>query len=213
MKTFEPFAKIRVINLPERTDRRKGMDKELAKVGLLGDPRVSYFEAIRPSDPGKFTSIGARGCYESQLQILREAASVGESVLILEDDCFFVEGAQDRNVPDDWQIFYGGYTARDPTNLQTSDIEGSHMMGFTARGAAYVSGYLDHLLVDGTHPTIDAAYVWFRRRYPDVTTHFASPPLAGQRPSRSDIANLKWFDRTPGIRGIANLIRTFRPYQ
>lgn len=213
MKAFEPFSRIRVINLPERTDRRKGMDKELAKVGLLGDPRVSYFEAIRPSDPGNFTSIGARGVYESQREILRKAALADESVLILEDDCFFAESAQDRDIPDDWQIFYGGYTAHDPACLHSSDIEGAHMMGFSALGAKRVSGYLNELSVVGTHPPIDAAYVWFRRQHPDVPTYFASPPLAGQRPSRSDIAALRWFDRTPGVREVANLIRALRPYQ
>ena len=213
MKTFEPFSRIRIINLPERTDRRKGMDKELEKVGLLGDPRVSYFEAIRPSDSGNFTSVGARGVYESQRKILREAALADESVLILEDDCFFVESAQNRDILGDWQIFYGGYTAHDPTCLHSSDIEGAHMMGFSAQGAKNVSQYLDELSPVGTHPPIDAAYVWFRRQHPDVPTHFASPPLAGQRPSRSDIATLKWFDRTPGFREVANLVRALRPYQ
>lgn len=213
MKTFEPFAKIRIINLPERTDRRKGMDKELAKVGLLGDPRVSYFEAIRPSDPGSFTSIGARGVYESQRTILKEAAVADESILILEDDCYFVEGAQNRRLPNDWQIFYGGYKACEPSFLNSSDIEGAHMMGFTASGAKKVSEYLEELSVEGIHPPIDATYVWFRRQHPDVPTHFASPPLAGQRPSRSDIAALKWYDRTSGVREVANLIRTLRLHQ
>lgn len=210
MKAFEPFAKIRVINLPNRTDRRKAMDKELIRVGLLNDPRVSYFKAIRPADAGNFTSAGARGVYESQRTILKEAALAGESVLILEDDCVFVEGARDQQITEDWEIFYGGYAAHGPGCLHSSDIEGAHMMGFSAHGAQLVTEYLDKLRVEGIHPPIDAAYVWFRRQYPEVATYFASPPLAGQRSSRSDIAPLRWFDRTPGTREIANLLRAFQ---
>jgi glycosyl transferase family 25 len=207
MRTFEPFDRIKIINLPERTDRRRGMDKELAKVGLLNDPRVSYFQAIRPSDAGAFTSVGARGVYESQRAILKEAACAGDSVLILEDDCFFVDGTQYREFSTDWEIFYGGYTAHNPNCLQTSDIVGAHMMGFSTRGAQLISAYFDDLTVEGIHPPIDGAYVWFRRQHPEIPTHFASPPLAGQRSSRSDIAPLKWFDRNPATRGVVNFLR------
>ena len=93
MKTFERHLSIRIINLPNRIDRRRGMDIQLVKVGLLEAPRVSYFGAIRPSDVANFSSIGARGVYESQRSILRQAAYAKESVLILEDDCLFRAGA------------------------------------------------------------------------------------------------------------------------
>ena len=61
MTVFDYFDQIRVINLPDRTDRRREMDKELKILGLANDPRVSYFAAVKPNDMGKFTSIGARG--------------------------------------------------------------------------------------------------------------------------------------------------------
>lgn len=189
------------------------MDRELAKVGVSGDPRVSYFPAIRPPDRGTFTSVGARGVYESQKAILREAAAAGQSVLILEDDCAFADDAAAREIGSGWDIFYGGYTAKTPEDLDASDIEGAHMMGFTARGASLVSAYLENLQCEGIHPPIDAAYVWFRRAHPQVPTAFARPPLAGQRPSRSDIADLKWFDRWPGLRELVNALRALRRYQ
>lgn len=210
MKVFDHFDRIRIINLSYRTDRRREMDSELAAVGLAGDPRVAYFAAIRPSDAGNFTSIGARGCYESQKAILREAAAAQESVLILEDDCSFVAGAADRQVAPGWDIFYGGYTAASPDNLNSSDIQCSHMMGFSREGARRASDYLDGLRYEGVHPPIDAAYVWYRRANPDVVTEFAVPPLGEQRSSRSDIADLKWFDRSPLTRGGANALRRLR---
>lgn len=210
MRVFDYFERIRIINLPYRTDRRRAMNRELAKVGLVGDPRVSYFDAIRPEDAGSFTSIGARGVYASQKILLRDAAAAGESLLILEDDCIFSPDAENRTFHDEWDIFYGGYHASLPTDLARSDIQGAHMMGFSRRGAKLMSDYLEQLQYEGIHPPIDGAYVWFRRANPAVRTLFAEPPLAGQRPSRSDIASLAWFDRLPFLRGAATLARGFR---
>lgn len=210
MTIFDHFDRICIVNLPYRTDRRRAMDRELAKVGLVGDPRVRYFDAIRPENSGRFTSIGARGVYASQKILLGDAASAGESLLILEDDCVFSPGANDRIFPSDWDIFYGGYHASLPNDLLRSDIEGAHMMGFSRRGAKLVFDYLEELHYDGIHPPIDAAYVWFRRANPDVRTFFAEPPVAGQRPSRSDIASLAWFDRLPLLRNAATFARGFR---
>lgn len=210
MLVFDNFDRIKIINLPNRTDRRRVMDRELARMGLSGDPRVSYFAAIRPCDAGTFTSIGARGVYESQKQLLREAAESGQSLLILEDDCDFVPGAEAYEIPENCDVFYGGHYASRPDDLHNSDIIGAHMMGFSKEGVKAVSAYLEQLLYDGIHPPIDAAYVWFRRAYPEVATHFAVPPLANQRSSRSDIANLRWYDRLPILRELANLTRSIR---
>lgn len=210
MTIFDHFDRIRIVNLPYRTDRRRAMDRELSKVGLAGDPRVRYFDAIRPENAGSFTSIGARGIYASQKFLLGEAAAAGESLLILEDDCIFHPGAKDRIFPRDWDIFYGGYHASLPDDLLGSDVEGAHMMGFSHKGVKLVFDYLDQLHYDGIHPPIDGAYVWFRRANPEVRTRFAEPPLAGQRPSRSDIASLAWFDRLPLLRSAATFARGLR---
>lgn len=210
MNLFENFDQIRIINLPQRTDRRREMDEELKTLGLENDPKVKYFSAIRPTDAGTFTSIGARGVYESHKQILRDAVNANHSVLILEDDCEFIPETQSYVITGNWDIFYGGYNPANPDDLHNSDIMGSHMMGFSQQGAKVVCAYLENLEYDGIHPPIDAAYVWFRRANPDVLTHFAVPSLADQRPSRSDIADLKWFDRVPVIRQLANQLRGLR---
>ena len=204
--TLDRFDRIRVINLAERRDRRREMERELAAIGLAGDPRVAFFPAIRPKDSGRFTSVGAHGVYLGQLAILREAAEANQSVLILEDDCAFAPAALDYPTNGAWEIFYGGYEAAKPDDLVSSDIIGAHMMGFTAKAAKAVVAYLDALTCEGIHPPIDAAYIWFRRAHPDVVTHFATPPLAAQRSSRSDIAP-RFFDRLPLIREAAQLAR------
>lgn len=202
-----PFDTIRIVNLPERRDRRRDMERELAAIGLAGDPRISFFAAIRPADAGEFTSIGAHGVYRSQHAILREAAAANQSVLILEDDCDFTPAIRDYDFGEGWDIFYGGYYAKDPANLADSDIIGAHMMGFSAEGARRVCAYLDGLRCDDVHPPIDAAYIWFRRAHPDVATRFAVPPLGIQRASRSDIVDPRFYDRLPMLAPAAYFAR------
>lgn len=210
LSIFDAFDRIRVINLPERTDRRRDMEAALAAVGLLEDSRLAFFPAIRPLEPGDFTSVGARGVYEGHKQLVTEAAAAGQSILILEDDCSFRSDARAYTSRGGWDIFYGGYLARQPENLLCSDIEGAHMMGFSARGASLIAAYLSELRYEGIHPPIDAAYVWFRRAYPSVTTEFAIPPLAHQRASRSDIAPPKPWDMVPVIRSASDALRHLR---
>lgn len=209
-KAFAVFDTIQIINLPERSDRRAEMAVELDRLGLSDDPRVSFFAAIRPDNAGTFTSIGARGVYESQKAILNEAARHERSVLILEDDCAFAEGARTADFGGDWDVFYGGYYASDPADLVRSDIVGAHMMGFSAAGARRAAQFLNTLQAEGIHPPIDAAYVWWRRADTSVKAAFAIPPLANQRFSRSDIAPVKLHDRLQGLRQLVSAFRRIR---
>ena len=207
---FDYFDEIRVINLPSRKDRRALMLGELRRVGLEGDPRVEFFDALSFPDAGSFTSRGARGVFHSQLEILEQAAKRGHSVLILEDDVDFVDGVENYRLGKGWAIFYGGYYPDDPQNLHESDIVGAHMLGFSAAIVSEVAAYLRSISVEGIHPPIDGAYVWFRRAHPDVPTLFAKPPLGNQRPSRSDIAELQFYDRVPVLRQGASVARSVK---
>ena len=207
---LDSFDRIRVLNLPHRRDRRAQMERELQRVGLGNDPRVTFFAAIRPEHVGNFTSVGAHGVYLSHRAVLDEAAALGESVLILEDDCDFTRAAREYVAHQPWDIFYGGYDAARPDRLLESDIIGAHMMGFSVAGARAVSQYLRDLPYTGIHPPIDGAYVWFRRAHPEVPTLFAEPPLAVQRSSRTDIADLAFFDRAPGLRELAGAARRLK---
>ncbi|QTD56254.1 hypothetical protein [Parasphingorhabdus cellanae] len=207
---FDQFDSIRIINLPYRTDRRAEMEGELARIGLLDDPRVAFFKAFQFDDAGPFSSPGARGVFQSHLTILEEAASNEHRVLILEDDCDFIPDASAYVPPKPWSIFYGGYEAQDPSNLLASDIIGAHMMGFSPETAAHLADYLKNLSYEGMHPPIDGAYIWYRRAFPDVTTIFAEPALGHQRPSRTDIAELRFFDKIPVVREVAGLGRKLK---
>lgn len=219
---FDRFDSIRIINLPHRRDRRREMVEQLRRVGLEGNPKVSFYAAVRPAEAGLFSSIGAHGCFLSHLGILKDAA--GGSILILEDDCDFAPSAAKTVLPDDLDIFYGGVlSASNPENLHDSDIIGAHCMGFSARAAALAADYLAAFFAPdfrpdqqaaqdpGYNPAIrpmpDGAYVWFRRAHPELKTMFARPPIAFQRSSRTDIAELRFYDRLPLLRPAASIAR------
>ena len=204
---FAEYDRIRIINLAHRTDRRAQMAAELARIGLGGDPRVAFFDAVESATAAPWRAKGERGVFLSHLGVLRDAAAAGESVLILEDDADFT-AALDTVFPEqDVDIFYGGYEALDPSSLESSDIIGAHCMGFSADTARRLVDFLDPLQRHESPPPIDGAYVWYRRAFPDARTQFAMPVVAVQRPSRSDIARLSWLDRTPVVRDAMSLGR------
>ena len=195
---FAAFEMIRVINLAARTDRRAETQRELDRVGLGGDPRVGFIEAIAPTGTANWRQIGEHGVFMSHLLVLREAAECGQSVLILEDDADFTT-ALATAAPVDADIYYGGSEAADPADLSSSDIIGAHCMGFSAAVVRRLVPYLTGLIEHPSPPPIDGAYVWFRRAHPEVVTQFAEPPVAVQRSSRSDIAPGR-FDRIARLR-------------
>jgi glycosyl transferase family 25 len=207
---FDRFDAIRIVNLPHRKDRLREMTGELKKVGLAGHPKVEFFPAHRYTEAGRFYSPGARGCFSSHLAILREAAANGRSVLILEDDCNFVDPSSCR-IPVECDVFYGGYLASSlPDDLANSDIVGSHCMGFSVRGVSRVLPWIEAAWESDDPAPIDGEYVRFRRANPDIVTMFAEPQVAVQRPSRTDVGPQRLFDRLPGLREVAGLARKAR---
>ncbi len=218
---FSHYDRIRIVNLETRTDRRREMEQELASVGLQGDTRVAFFPAYRFDDPGPFLRVGSRGAFHSHLTILKEAADAGESVLILQDDCNFLPETRTYAFRDFPDVFYGGYEAADPADLANSDIIGAHFMGFSAEAARKAAIYLEAFLEPdfvpdpvaaqapgfdpAVKPPIDGALVWFRRKHPELGTQFAM--LSTQRSSRTDIGNLRFFDRIWGLKQMAAIAR------
>jgi glycosyl transferase, family 25 len=121
MKIKNYFERIYVVNLPERTDRRKTIALELAKAGLPLTPNhIEIFPAIRPESAGEFPSIGARGCFLSHLAILKQAKQLGLSnILIVEDDLVISElfKQQEESLLNqlqqtDWGFVYFGHSLK-----------------------------------------------------------------------------------------------------
>lgn len=222
---FAPFDRIRVVNLVERTDRRREMEVQFARVGLAGDPRIRYFPAIRTDHPGPFRRIGSHGNFLARIELLREAAQAGEAVLILEDDCdFLTPQVFEAVLPEGWDIVYGGFESSNEDALSDSMIIGSHCMGFSARAATLAADYLvrymqpdfppdpvaaaDPAYDPAIRPPIDGAFVWFRRAHPELVTVFRK--VAVQRASRTDVGDQRFFDRIPVLRSLAGVARAIK---
>lgn len=82
------FERAYIINLPERSDRRQEMMKELKGIGTdLMPGKIEFFPAVKPNDCRQFPSKGALGCYLSHLSILKKAREDNlANVLMIEDD-------------------------------------------------------------------------------------------------------------------------------
>ena len=190
------------------------MRRELSKVGGSAE----FYDAIRPGCSGPFTSRGMYGSFLSHAAIVRSAAWNGESVMIIEDDCNFLPGAKDYQVPP-CDVFYASHSGDD------DELIGAHCMGFSRKAVQLLDAYLSRYLSPGfkpdpkaaelasynprIRPPIDGAYVWFRRAYPDLVTQFAL--LTYQRPSRSDCTPARAVDRVPMVRALAELARSLKP--
>jgi glycosyl transferase family 25 len=227
------FDMIFVINLPSRADRRREMAQQLARIGLHFDhPRVSLFSAVRPEDPGGFESIGARGCFLSHLEILRTAHHSGfERILIFEDDLNFepdfdkrIDAVLGTLARSPWSIFYGGYEtdrrlvapAGSPLSVVPTDwpIGTTYFVGIQSSDFGEIVSFIGALLArppgdpQGGPMHVDGAYSWYRRANPHRITLAAVPRLGRQRSSRTDVHELRWYDKAPFIReSIAGLRR------
>jgi len=223
-----------VINLPARSDRRSEVDVQLQRAGVsLSDSAVTLFEAIRPADAGPFPSIGARGCFMSHLEVLRDADSKKcKNILILEDDANFAKGISAQlellkgSLEElNWMLYYGGALnefsgARASSKLweveKTSPLSGSHCIAVNREILPKIVRYLDAMLgrpagsPEGGPMHIDGAYSWFRKDNPIARTFISVPALSFQRSSATDIHDRKWIDKQPFIGELARGVRRMK---
>jgi glycosyl transferase, family 25 len=232
------FDAIYLINLRERTDRRRELEAELRSVGLLpGDPKLVWLNAVRPETSGGFPNIGAYGCFLSHLSCLQAAcASKHDRILILEDDACFPRSAvsrlQDvliRLKSSEWQVWYGGhfFAGNNPPRSPgwgtlidgTVEIQQAHCIGF--HGTATIDSLRKFLELILTRPAghseagpmhADGAYNVWRSLNPGAVTRATIPEICIQRASRSDIATIGMVDRYAVTRLIARPLRKLRNY-
>jgi glycosyl transferase, family 25 len=60
---------------------------------------------------------------------------------------------------------------------------------------------------------VDGAYSTIRQQNPNLNTYIFSPSLGRQRPSRSDIADLKLYDRIKTARPLMRKLRELRVFK
>jgi glycosyl transferase, family 25 len=229
------FERIYVINLASRADRRDEVQAQLQTVGLdLYRAPVHLFTAVRPDSAGDFPSLGARGCFMSHLGVLQNAEQAGlRSILILEDDFDFsstfagdAQALAPQLAASDWSYFYGGYRfdGLKPNStgqrLQLAEpgwaIGTTHCVALRGDAIAQTARYLEAMLARpngdplGGPMHVDGAYCWFRKAHPQHRTLMAVPELGDQRPSRTDIHDLNWYDRVPVVKDAVNALRKLR---
>lgn len=227
-----------VINLPERTDRRRRMDAVLSSIGMSFDqPNVHLFPAVKVSDPAGFPSAGVHGCFLSHKTVFEKARDAGyQRVLILEDDVEFAQKSLDLMATLADQLngstpngfFYFGYEDPNaPANYATKHSDTLHLEAKPGRvvcAHAYVvsSDILDPLIqhlddcLSGTPGDtelgpmdVDGAFNAFRRRYPEITATVVEPQLAWQRVTHSDLHARSWH-QLPGVRWLLGPLRWFK---
>ncbi len=226
---FDAFERICIINLPSRPDRLREVLVDLNSAHILdNDPRLRIFPGVRPENAGAFPSLGAHGCFLSHLGVLREAKAAGvENVLLLEDDLALEAGAR-LPQPElvkvlcegNWDFAYLGHVEDSgdltaPPTWTTTDkpLVCAHFLAFNRRVLPALVEYLEDCLQrpaghpDGGPMHVDGAYSMFRQRNPGLVTLMCMPSLGGQRSSRSDIHDNRWFDRLPVFREAAGLAR------
>lgn len=231
------FDRVYIINLKTRPDRWSEIQVQLQKAGI--DPaseKVQRFDAVRPPDAGAFPSIGARGCFMSHLGVLQDARQHGyQRILVLEDDLDFKSDFRQKwplvcatLQSANWGMFYGTYelaqALKDPKRLSPEliEVDPSTSVGttpFLAFQGAVIGQACDYLAKMLTRPAgspeggpmhVDGAYNWLRQAYPGVKTLLVSQQMGHQRPSKTDIHDLKWFDRLPVISHLAQVARRLK---
>jgi glycosyl transferase family 25 len=222
MFIMEEFFKC-VINLSERKDRRRDMEKQLGRIGW----QAGFSDSVRPSDAGGFDSIGARGCFESHLNALRHAAISGCHTIIMEDDLNFCP-----DFPSKWQEAFGSLRERPwaicyPAHLLTLEnrlsllnpsepVRCAHFIIFHRDHVGEILGHLETIFARPPgHPLggpmhVDGAYSTIRNQNPTLTTYAFSPSLGFQRSSRSDIATLRLYDRMKLLRPVITSLRRLK---
>lgn len=229
------FARVYVVNLPERADRRAEIRQQLEVIGLrLGQANTVLFPAIKPAERGEFESVGARGCFLSHLAVLDDARQRACSrVAIFEDDLNFsrdfnarIDGllsALDR-LP--WRIFYGGHRISDAAPRAAARglwpippdiaVATTHFVAFQGAAIERVAATLRSLAgrpagdLNGGAMHVDGAYNWYRRLNPSDLALAAVPALGYQRSSRTDVHALGRLDTTPFVRGAVSRLRRLK---
>ena len=219
----EHFDRSYIINLIDRKDRKRQVEKEFMTLGVkIPNERVRFYDAIRPTDKAGFPNIGTRGCFISHRNILELAKKDHlRNVLILEDDVSFRAAAPSFEQSlikqlelEDWDMVYFGYLSPPDDALSgplvqwPNDITGTH---FYAVNGKFIGPLLEYMnkceslpLGDpfGGPMSPDAVQNHMRYIIPNIKVLLSAPSLAHQRSSRTDVAATGIFDKVIWLRPI-----------
>ena len=225
----DQFVDKHVISLASRQDRRNEVRNEFTALGLDMDAMgIRWFDGLRFEEAAGFPNPGVRGCFNSHLTLLKRCAANDRPMLIMEDDVQFNWNAGNTwdsvvASPDDWDIFYFGYTspktvtADGPIIAYDGETIGGFFYGIKPHFAAQMVEFMEACLTrPAGHPLggpmyRDGAFNHYRSVMATIRTKLAKPALAKQFASRSDlVGNLPFYDRLPGLQPFTDLARRVR---
>lgn len=226
------FDCTRIINLAHRDDRRKEVAEELKRLSMtIGKNGLSFFAAVKPETSAGFPTVGARGCYMSHLEVLKQAHEHGVNrLLILEDDVNFIKKTNDKLESMlselsgvQWDICYLGHqlslnNPEDGKLFQYYDgaIQTTHSYAVKSQVLPELIAFLEAILTRepgdplGGPMHFDGALNTFRAQNPKTKTVVLCEALTYQRPSKTDIHELFWFDKLPVIRHCVAIVRRLK---
>lgn len=230
-RLLSQFDHVRVISLRERTDRQREVLEEFAAVGVdTARHRLEFYLADRPVSQGGFPTLGARGCFTSHREVLRQAIAAGaQSVLVFEDDVFLrrtsavaIDALVMAMNSTLWDIIYFGYLKPEsvspagPLTAWQGLTIGGHFYGI--RGT-YMRGMVRFMDACEQRPPgdpaggpmfRDGAFNFYAAHHPELRRFLASPNLAGQRSSRTDLHPQSIIDRSSLLKPFAVTLRAIR---
>lgn len=238
MSFADHFDRLYIINLPQRKDRWRHVQRELERIGVLLKPgKVERFEAIRPESADGFESAGRRGVFMSHFAIVQRALRDGlSSVVVLEDDVAFTPAmlehgnnlaGQLRQIP--WHIALLGYLEIDASPEALRELVsgpaawlplpgpriGSHFYALHGDVLPALVEYMGQVQKrppghpQGARMGADATYNMFCSLHPQFRALIARPNLAGQIRSASDLMP-NWMDQVPVLRELRRGARALR---
>jgi hypothetical protein len=230
MNVTDYFDRARIINISSRKDRRVETVEEFARNGFPFDhDKVSFFQAVTPTEDDGFPSVGARGCFMSHLGILEEAIRLDvKNILILEDDIQFSRRISQYGIQAieslqgmEWDIAYFGHPFEGDSNSPSWKAvdQPIHLSHFYAVNGKCITRLRDFLLQilerppghpDGGPMHYDAALNTLIHSNKDVQAYYFTWNLGYQRPSRTDLHALSLFDRTPVLRDVMGMLRKLK---
>jgi glycosyl transferase family 25 len=228
---IESFDRAYIINLPDRTDRRRSVERAFEAIGIkVPNNKVRFYSAVRPADKGNFYAIGARGSFNSHRNVLKLAAADGlRNILVFEDDIVF------RKTPEleiskiakglsqeSWDVVYFGYLKpefaafKGPLSAWPHDTLGGHFYAVHGNFFETMVQYMNECEArpqghpEGGPMSRDGVYNHIRYVRPNTRILLAVPNLAFQGSSRTDISPLRFFDRIIWLRSSLQFFRSIK---
>jgi len=185
------------INLKSRKDRKIFMKRQIRKKNV---PYIHFFKAIHDS------KNGARGCLLSHLNIIKNAKNRNlNNILIIEDDCLFINKFKLPSFPTSYHMLYLGgnishiYSQNDNSPWITASIWTTH--SYIIHNSIY-DEVIKKLSVYNSE--IDTFYKNYIHVY--QKSYILNPILTTQKQGYSDIAkrnmNYKYMNTVDDIQDI-----------